>query len=440
MQNEIDILVYDLVMTDDAAAKRKIASKIWEKSQEKDIYLSSIHNLYRARGKGEFSGFTVPAINIRTLTYDTARAAFRALLKIKSAALIFEIAKSEIGYTEQSPVEYTALCLAAAIKENYQGPVFIQGDHFQINAKNFFQDKFKELNGLKEIIFEAVDAGFLNIDIDSSTLVDLENPNLHEQQRNNFEACVELTKYIRQIQPKNITISVGGEIGEVGSKNSTPEDLEAFMQGYLQKLNKNMLGISKISIQTGTAHGGVVLSDGSIAKVKLDFDTLKKLSKLAREKFGLAGAVQHGASTLPDEAFHKFSENETAEVHLATQFQNMVFESTYFAKDLREKIYAWLNKTMSAEKKDGETEEQFIYKTRKKALGPFKKDILNIKPESREAIGKELEQKFDFLFKELNIANTKELINKYIKPQVVEFCAQKAAFAKKEAKDLEGAD
>jgi hypothetical protein len=100
-------------------------------------------------GRGEVSGFTVPAINIRGLTYDTARAIFRSAIKNDSGAFIFEIAKSEIGYTEQRPAEYAACCIAAAIKEGYRGPVFIQGDHFQINAKNYAKDKAAEIAGLK---------------------------------------------------------------------------------------------------------------------------------------------------------------------------------------------------------------------------------------------------------------------------------------------------
>ncbi len=120
---------------------------------------------------------------------------------------------------------------------------------------------------------------------------------------------------------------MGGEIGEIGHQNSTPEDLRAFMVGLKDKLGKGLAGISKISVQTGTTHGGIVLPDGSIAQIKLDFNTLKTLSEIARREYGLAGAVQHGASTLPPEAFHKFVECETAEVHLATDFQNMIYES-----------------------------------------------------------------------------------------------------------------
>ena len=84
--------------------------------------------------------------------------------------------------------------------------------------------------------------------------------------------------------------------------------------------------ISKVSIQTGTSHGGVPLPDGSMAKVSIDFDTLDRLSTVARDEYGMAGCVQHGASTLPDDAFHHFPEHGTAEIHLATGFQNILYD------------------------------------------------------------------------------------------------------------------
>ncbi len=304
---EIDKIVMDLIMADDVNLKRKIAKKISDMAYKKGIYPSSIQDYYMARGKDEFTGSTVPAINIRSLTYDLARALFRVGKKNNSKTFIFEIAKSEMGYTAQPPVEYSAVILAAAIKENYSGPVFIQGDHFQANLKKYQENPDKELGALQALITEAVGAGFYNIDIDSSTLVDLSKPKVSDQQFLNYEVCAKLTQFIRRIEPKGITVSVGGEIGEVGHQNSTPEDLRAFMTGFKQRLRKGLIGISKISIQTGTSHGGVVLPDGSIAQVKLDFETLKNLSALARKEFGLGGAVQHGASTLPEEAFHKFA-------------------------------------------------------------------------------------------------------------------------------------
>ena len=373
---------------------------------------ASIQGLYDAMGRGEVSGFTVPAVNIRGLTFDTARALFRAAKKNSSSAFIFEIAKSEIDYTMQRPAEFASCVLAAAIKENYKGPVFIQGDHFQVNAKKYSVDKSAEITGLKALIKEALDAGFMNIDIDASTVVDLSKPAVFDQQKPNYEITAALTVFIRELERPGVTVSIGGEIGEVGGKNSTPEELRAFMDGYLGILGGKMKGISKISIQTGTSHGGVPLPDGSIAKVKVDFDTIEKLSAMARKDYGLAGVVQHGASTLPNDAFDIFMKKGAAEVHLATGFQNLVYESPSFPVTLKEEMYSYLRTLCASEKKEGETDEQFIYKTRKKAFGPFKEKVWNMPEDNKRKIGAELENRFDLIFKKLNSVNTMDIVKK----------------------------
>lgn len=411
---DMDSVIMDLVLTDSIDEKKKLAKKIADIAYKNGIFLASINGFYMARGKGLVpNNFTVPAMNLRVLTYDLAKAIFRVAKKNNAGAFIFEIAKSEMGYTNQPAVEYTAVCLAAAVKEGWSGPVFVQGDHFQVNAKNYKDNPEKELDALKALITHAIEAGFYNIDIDSSTVVDLSKPKVKKQQEANYDICAKLTNFIRQNQPRGIEVSVGGEIGEVGHQNSTPEDLRAFMEGYNERLRKGRVGISKISVQTGTSHGGVVLPDGTIAKVKLDFDTLKTLSKIAREEYGLSGAVQHGASTLPDEAFGKFPEEGTAEVHLATGFQNMVYDSPHFPKELKDRIYDWVRKNLASEKKGDQTEEQFLYSARKKALGPFKKEIMSLSAEVRGAISKEIEAKFEFLFEKLNVHNTREMVSKH---------------------------
>ena len=410
---DVEKTAIELVMNDNITKKRQLAKEIFDVAYEEGVYPSSIHEFYMARGRGEFSGFTVPAINLRSMTYDLARAIFRVAEKNDSSTFVFEIAKSEIGYTDQPPIEYASMVMAAAIRESYSGPVFIQGDHFQVNTAKFKENPDKEIEGLQALIGDAISSGFYNIDIDSSTLVDLSKPDLKEQQLLNYEVCARLTQFIRRVEPRGITISVGGEIGEIGHQNSTPEDMHAFMSGLEDKLGKGLAGTSKISVQTGTTHGGVVLANGSIAQIKLDFNTLKTLSEMARREYGLAGAVQHGASTLPPEAFHKFVECETAEVHLATEFQNMIYESEHFPADLKKRIYEWLKVNAASEAKQGETEEQFLYKTRKKALGTFKKEIMRLPQQTRDAIAAEIESKFDFLFKQLNVVNKRALVNKY---------------------------
>ena len=412
--NDIDALVRQAVFSTDASQKKELSQKIRRTALDNGIYLASIQSLYEAAGKGLFSNITVPAINIRMITYDVARAVFRAALKDDVGALIFEIARSEIGYTSQRPAEYVACVLAAAIKEGFRGPVFIQGDHFQVNRAKYQDNPDAELNTIKELIRESIEAGFYNIDIDASTVVDISKTDLMEQQEKNSQITADMTRYIRGIEPKGVTVSVGGEIGEIGKGNSTVADLRAFMDGYLKKLPEGTRGISKISVQTGTTHGGVVLPDGSIAKVKIDFNTLKELSKQAREEYGLGGAVQHGASTLPDEAFDMFPKMNTLEVHLATGFQNIVYDSPRFPRDLLQRVYQHLNEHNINEKKEGQTEEQFLYSTRKKALGPFKKEMWNLPEADLQAIMAELEERFTLMFNKLNAVDTVRLVQKYV--------------------------
>jgi len=383
------------------------------------IYLASIAPLYEAMGQGHVHGFTVPAVNIRGMVYDSARALFRAANRNHVGAVLLEIAKSEMGYTHQSPAEYAAVMTAAAIAEGFTGPLFIQGDHFQVNAKKFKEDPKKEVDGLRQLIKEAVTAGFFNIDIDSSTLVDLGCESLLEQQRDNFEVGASLTQTVRDLEPKGITISVGGEIGEVGGKNSTVEEAEVYIQNYLVALGKDKVGMSKISVQTGTSHGGIPMPDGTVAKVKLDFDVLEAISKLTREQYGLAGAVQHGASTLPSELFDRFPSTGTAEIHLATEFQNMLYE--HIPTAFKEKIYAYLHEVCKDEMKAEQTDEQFLYKTRKKALGPFKEAFWGLSEEIRQAIGNTLEERFSSLFNKLRVNGTREIVRQYVIPVPISF-------------------
>jgi len=415
----IDDLIYTVVFSPDPATKEAAGFLIRRGAAALGILSSSIQVLYEAMGRKEVSGFTVPAINLRGITYDTAQAVFRAAMKGKVGPVLFEIARSEIDYTSQRPFEYTCAVTAAAVKSGWRGPIFIQGDHFQINAKKFAADAEKEIQGVKNLIWEAIEAGFYNIDIDTSTLVDLSQPTIKDQQRNNFSLAAELTTMIRDLEPQGITISVGGEIGEVGGKNSTIEELQAYMDGYLEELKKRgdaLKGISKISVQTGTTHGGIPLADGTVAKVKIDFDVLEKLSETSRLQYGLSGAVQHGASTLPDEAFDRFPATGTAEIHLATGFQNMIFDSSDFPGELRAKLYDYLKSNMKNEWKEKDTEEQFIYKTRKKAFGPFKLELWHLPADVRGRICDALERQFAFLFEKLKVNGTRNLLDKYIQP------------------------
>jgi fructose/tagatose bisphosphate aldolase len=428
MTELIDDLIRTAVFSDDAAAKADARKEIHLRARRSGAIPSSILPLYQAIGRGEVQRrFTVPAFNIRALTYDVARALFRAAMKHDVGPFIFEIARSEIGYTEQRPGEYAACVLAAAIAENYRGPVFIQGDHFQASAKKWATEEGKnsEVKALESLIDEAIAAEFYNIDIDTSTLVDLSFPTRDEQQRENYTYTAHLTKYIRERQPEGIEISVGGEIGEVGKYNTQPDEVRAYVDGVKRILGD--VGIAKISVQTGTSHGGVPMADGTIAEAKIDFDVLRETTRICREEYGIAGSVQHGASTLPEAVFNKFPESDAVEIHLATGFQNMILDAPSLPAEMKDAIRAFCFENCMDERKDGETDEQFVYKTRKKAIGPFKRRMWDLDPSAKQPIIDAIEKKFEFLMDKLAVYGTRDIVLQYVPASATELPEYAAA-------------
>ena len=390
---------------------------IWEASQALGAPSASINDLYMARGRGELGGFTVPAVNLRTQVFDMSAAACRAAQSIDAGAVIFELARSEQEYTFQRPGEYITSVLAGCVHAGWQGPVFVQGDHYQFNAGKYKADPEATTEAIKKATRDAIGVGYGNIDIDSSTLVDLSQATVDQQQRTNYQRAAEISAVIREVEPRDMPISIGGEIGEVGKQNSTEEELRAYLDGYRAELERlagrDAVGLSKVSVQTGTSHGGVPLPGGGVAEVKLDFGTLERLSAVARS-YGLAGAVQHGASTLPDELFHRFPQVETAEIHLATGFQNLLYDHPAFPEELRREIEAWCFANAADERKDDESDEQFIYKTRKKALGPFKRQLWEL--ETKDEILADQEKKLRYLFDQLAVGGTRSTVETYIQP------------------------
>lgn len=379
-------------------------AKIREIADGRGIFLASIDALYRAFGGGEANGFAVPAMNMRMLSFEHARVVFREAKKINASAFVFEIAPSEMAYTNQTPDGYVASILGAAIAEAWSGPVFVQGDHVQFKTEMFAKDREGEIERIRKMVKNLVAAGFYNIDIDASTLVNLKEDSLLEQQRNNFEMTALLTTYIRSIEPEGMTISVGGEIGHIGGKNTTVAEFETFMEEYLSRIGEAK-SISKVSVQTGTSHGGTVSKEGEIELPNVDFSVLRDITRVAREKYRIGGTVQHGTSTLPDGMMCKFLENDAMEAHFSTGFQNAIFEA--MPATLRDEMHVWTRENLQSERAADMTDQQFVYKARKKSIGNFQGRLWELTPEEKAPIVAALEQKIAFLFDAFRIAESK---------------------------------
>ena len=410
-------LAWTAAFTEDPATAECAQWLVWEAAQALGARSASIHQLYMARARGEVAGFTVPAINIRAQTFDMARVAFETAIKLDAAAVILELARSEQTYTFQRPIDYSTAVLAGAIAAGWRGPVFLQGDHYQFNAKKYAADPEAMTEEIRRACRLAIDAGYRNIDIDASTLVDLSLDGEDSQQRTNYQRTAELVALIRSLEPDGVTVSIGGEIGEVGKSNSTEGELRAYLDGLRRELAgqaADLSGISKVSVQTGTSHGGMVMPDGTVGTVAVDFDVHRRLGEVGRREYGVAGTVQHGASTLPDELFHKFREVETVEIHLATGFQNLLYEHPAFPKALHAQVEAWCFANALDERKADQTDQQFVYTTRKKALGPLKRELWDLA--AKDEILADQARKIGFLCQELGVVGSRAMVDRYVTP------------------------
>ena len=97
----------------------------------------------------------------------------------------------------------------------------------------------------------------------------------------------------------------------------------------------------------------------------------------------------------------------------------MVYEHPQFPADLKAEMYAWIRENATEERKPKDTEEQFIYKARKKAIGPFKRRMWSMSDGARQAIGASLEERFSFLMRQLKIQGTASVVARFVKAMPV---------------------
>ena len=285
-----------------------------------------------------------------------ARTVFETASAADVGAVILELARSEQTYTFQRPIDYATAVLAGAIAAGWRGPVFIQGDHYQFNAKKYAADPEAMTEEIRRACRLAIDAGYRNIDIDSSTLVDLSKATVDEQQHENYVRAAELTALIRSLETRR-----GHDQRRRRDRRGRQGELE---RGRARRLPRRLPGASSsgarrapsASARSASRRGRpTAASRCPTAPWPRSSWTSTSSAASARspERYGLAGAVQHGASTLPDDLFHRFPAVETAEIHLATGFQNALYEHPAFPAELHREIEAWVFENAQDERKPG---------------------------------------------------------------------------------------
>lgn len=400
--------------TEEQRAKR--VARLRAMADEAGVWPASIGPIYRGLAQGDLPPMTVPAMNLRGLTYDAARAAWRAARALDAGPTMFELAPSEADVSKQRFDEYAAMVLAAAAREGHRGPVFLQGDHFGL-----YEDTSEDFASVQALGREALSAGLMQIDIDAAGLADMAADDPYERQKGNARATARMIVALRSKAGGDVRgdvggdIVFGGEVGEIGGENTDPADLRAFLDQVTAAMPDGVPGLGKVSVQTGTRHGGIVTAAGGTAEMPLDVSLVTQLSGIARDEYGLPGVVQHGASTLTTQQLAQLPEAGVIEVHLATGIQNLILDHPALPAELLERMKRELVGPVSHAESgvydEAKTPEQKFYQNRWRAWGQYKHELWSMPDPVKQEIGDTLEAWFRELFTALQVAGKRAALD-----------------------------
>jgi fructose/tagatose bisphosphate aldolase len=290
----------------------------------------------------------------------------------------------------------------AAAREGVRGPVFLQADHVTVDA-----DDPASVAQARAHLHDALDAGFAQLDVDAAALATHAADPAARQARN-AAVTAELAAWVRARRPDAV---IGGEVGEIGGADTHPDDLRAFLTAFARNPRGAQLG--KVSVQTGTPHGGVVHADGRSGVMRVDHALAAQLATIARREFGLPGVVQHGASTLTPEQWRSLPAAGVIEVHLATGIQNVILDHPALPAALTDAMQAALvGPVMHAERgsdtAEALTRAQVYRHNRWRAWGTFKRELWSLPEAVWTPIDAALEAWFATTFTALGVAGRAE--------------------------------
>ena len=232
-----------------------------------------------------------------------------------------------------------------------------------------------------------LDSGYRQVDLDTPALAVPAGSAAARQLPNALCTAGLLQSLAAHSPPGTI---FGGEVGEIGGQNTTAEELQVFIDLVRWHAGASAEWFGKVSVQTGTRHGGMTAGDGELQRMPLDLQLARELATVARDN-GFAGIVQHGASTLQADQFAALPEAGVIEVHLATNLQNLIFDSEAFPEQLREEMrQAALASSAGAAEHGAETgaldPEQAFRQKRWGMWGPYKDRLLDLPEDVRRRL------------------------------------------------------
>ena len=152
------------------------------------------------------------------------------------APMMYEIAKSELAYTEFNPKSFVdAVMEVHESLGNTYVPFAIHADHLGVKSPD-------EVSKVADLIHEQLEAGFTSFAVDAS----------HMENDKNLQATIELGKIV---QDAGLSLEV--ELGEIGAKKGTAEGFTQPEEArwFIGELNQAGIHPDLLAINNGSIHG-----------------------------------------------------------------------------------------------------------------------------------------------------------------------------------------
>ena len=187
----------------------------------------------------------------------------------------------------------------------------------------------------------AIAAGYRNIDIDSSTLVDLSQPDVDERAARELRPRRRADRADPGARARRASRSASAARSARSARRTRPTpSCGPTSTGYRRELDRAAPGADRASARSASRPAPATAACRCpTAASPRSSSTSRSFASSARSPASTAWPAPSSTArrTLPDELFHHFPAVETAEIHLATGFQNALFEHPAFPAELHQR-------------------------------------------------------------------------------------------------------
>lgn len=385
----IDALLENALFNPELAVRSLAHQLIKAIANDLGIFPTSLQALYEARRRTEYLGKTVPRLAAHGLTYDMARAAFRTMKRSSTAICLFELPVETLPIAESHLQDFCSSVLAAAIKEGFYGPLFLQLGDIRYQADAFINNPQQYHQQLHQLLQLGMANGFLNFAVDTTALP-------HE----GFAEMASFSNTLNEWQQGDRLLAHGAALGDLPSGEAALNSLCANLDTYFEHLKK----------EGNKAHPlcklGVKIK-GDLANSRV---AVEKLRDLIVSKYAFAGLTIDHLLHLSERNLRDLATWQALEVNVSELLYDRLFDSHHFPKEIIVEMRHFLTDACRHEWHVSESEEEFVHRLRHRTFAPFKKMFWEIPAATREKIGLELERTFASLFQWLGVTETVTLV------------------------------